>query len=167
MNDDFASLYAFNRWADRRVLDACRKLTPEQYAAEPVPGWSSVRQSVVHNAVVMDAWLSRLAGQVVDGPIPAEADFPTIADAERVLERAEQTLQKLLPMMTPEWLTTPQTLRGRGRVAVLPPWAVLRHVVNHSTYHRGQIASKLKRLGVEQAATDFVFWAMEWTPQTG
>jgi uncharacterized damage-inducible protein DinB len=167
MNDDFASLYAFNRWADRRVLDACRKLTPEQYAAEPVPGWSSVRRSVVHNAVVVDAWLSRLAGQAVEGPAPTEADFPTIADAERVLERAEQTLQRLLPLMTREWLTTPQTLRGRGRVIVVPPWAVLRHVVNHSTYHRGQIASKLKRLGVEQAATDFVLWAIDWTPQTG
>ena len=43
MNDDFASLYAYNRWADARVLDACRKLSPQQYAAEPAPGWSSVR----------------------------------------------------------------------------------------------------------------------------
>ena len=46
MNDDFASLYAYNRWADRRILEACRKLTPEQYGAEPVPGWSSVRSSI-------------------------------------------------------------------------------------------------------------------------
>jgi uncharacterized damage-inducible protein DinB len=50
---------------------------------------------------------------------------------------------------------------------VLPPWAVLRHVVNHSTYHRGQVASKLKRLGVEQPMTDFVFWAIEQAPQQG
>ena len=37
MNDDFVSLFTFNRWANARMLDACRKLTPEQYAAEPVP----------------------------------------------------------------------------------------------------------------------------------
>jgi uncharacterized damage-inducible protein DinB len=41
---------------------------------------------------------------------------------------------------------------------------VLRHVVNHPTYHRGQVASKLKRLGVEQPATDFLFWALEQMP---
>ena len=35
MNDDLVSLFAYNRWADRRMLDACRKLSPEQYAAEP------------------------------------------------------------------------------------------------------------------------------------
>jgi hypothetical protein len=29
MHDDLTSLYAYNRWADRRVLDACRMLTPE------------------------------------------------------------------------------------------------------------------------------------------
>ena len=43
MRDDFASLFAFDRWANTKMLDACRELTPEQYAAEPIPGWSSVR----------------------------------------------------------------------------------------------------------------------------
>jgi uncharacterized damage-inducible protein DinB len=42
---------------------------------------------------------------------------------------------------------------------------VLRHIVNHSTYHRGQVASKLKRFGVEQPGTDFVLWLYEQNPQ--
>src|SRR4051812_49930937 len=61
MTDDFASLYAYNRWADRRVLEACRKLTPEQYAAEPLPGWTSVRSSIVHIAIVTEGWLRGVA----------------------------------------------------------------------------------------------------------
>ena len=47
----------------------------------------------------------------------------------------------------------------------LPRWAMLRHIVSHSTYHRGQVASKLKRFGIEQPVTDFFFWAIEQTPQ--
>ena len=39
MQDDFASLFAFNRWANAKMLDACRKLTLEQYVAEPESGW--------------------------------------------------------------------------------------------------------------------------------
>jgi uncharacterized damage-inducible protein DinB len=58
----------------------------------------------------------------------------------------------------------PRTFEIRGKSWVLPPWAVLRHVVNHATYHRGQVASKLKRLGVEQPPTDFVLWALEQMP---
>jgi len=64
-------------------------------------------------------------------------------------------------------LATPRTFSRRGRTTVLPPWAVLRHVVNHTTYHRGQVASKLKRLGVQQADTDLVYWVKEQTPQPG
>ena len=54
-----------------------------------------------------------------------------------------------------------RTITGRGRTANLPPWVIFRHVVNHGTYHRGQVASKLKRLGVEQPATDFIYFAFE------
>ncbi len=43
MQDDFVALFAYDRWANRKFLDACRKLTAEQYVAEPVPRWSSVR----------------------------------------------------------------------------------------------------------------------------
>jgi uncharacterized damage-inducible protein DinB len=164
MKDDFASLYAYNRWADRRVVEACRKLTPEQYAAEPVPGWSSVRSSLVHIAVVTDGWLRGVAGESPQ-TWPTEADLPTVEDIERLLDHAYRTFEEVLPTLTPERLTTPRLFRGRSRSAVLPPWVVLRHVVNHSTYHRGQVASKLKRFGVEQPMTDFVLWVLEQAPQ--
>ncbi|MDB5310526.1 MAG: hypothetical protein JWO38_4728 [Gemmataceae bacterium] len=164
MKDDFDSLFAFNRWANARVLDACRKLTPEQYAAEPVPGWTSVRSTVVHIAVVTEGWLRGLVGDP-DESVATEADLPTVDDAAQLLARADEHLAGLLPGLTPERLSTPVTLRRRGRTATLPPWALLRHVANHATYHRGQVASKLKRFGVEQPATDFVFWVFEQIPQ--
>jgi uncharacterized damage-inducible protein DinB len=160
MNDDFASLYAYNRWADRRVLDACRKLTAEQYVAEPAPGWSSVRSTVVHIAIVTEGWLRGVAGEAVER-VTTEEDYPTLDDAENLLNRAYQRFDELLPSLSPEKLTAPTTFRGPRQSAVLPPWAVLRHIVNHATYHRGQVASKVKRFGVEQAPTDFIFWAFE------
>jgi uncharacterized damage-inducible protein DinB len=164
MNDDFASLYAYDRWANRRVFDACRKLAPAQYAAEPVPGWSSVRSSVFHLALVTEGWLRGLAGDP-DESVPVEEDFQTVDDAQRLLDRVYRRFDELLPALSPERLAAPVTLRRRGRSATLPPWAVLRHLVNHATYHRGQIASKLKRFGVEQPATDFTLWVIEQVPQ--
>jgi uncharacterized damage-inducible protein DinB len=164
MNDDFASLFAFNRWANARMLDACRKLTPEQYVAEPVPGWSSVRMTVWHIAIVTDGWLRALAGDS-DQSFPAEAELATVDDAQRLLERAYRRFDESLPSLTPERLATPVTLQRRGRTVTMPPWAVLRHVVNHTTYHRGQVASKLKRFGVQQAETDLVYWIYEQIPQ--
>jgi uncharacterized damage-inducible protein DinB len=164
MNDDFISLFTFNRWANSRMLDACRKLTPEQYSAEPVAGWSSIRFTVWHIAVVTDGWLRGLANDP-DDSFPTEADLATVDDAAHLLERAYRRFDDLLPALTPERLATPVTYRRRGRSATLPPWAVLRHIVNHTTYHRGQVASKLKRFGIQQAETDLVFWAFEQIPQ--
>jgi len=164
MQDDALELFAYDRWANTKVLDACRKLTPEQYVAEPAPGWSSVRSTIYHIALVTEYHLRTLAGDR-DDSIPTEADLATVDDAARLLERAYRRFEELRPTLTPERLNTVLTLRRDGHAATLPPWAMLRHIVNHSTYHRGQVASKLKRFGIEQPTTDFFFWVIEQIPQ--
>jgi uncharacterized damage-inducible protein DinB len=164
MQDDVVALFAYDRWANHKVLDACRKLTAEQYVAEPVPGWSSVRSTVYHIAWVSEFHQRTLAGDP-DGSIPTETDLATVDDAARWLERAYRRFEELRPSLTPERLNSLLTLRSPGRTFTLPRWAMLRHIVNHSTYHRGQIASKLKRFGIEPPNTDFFFWAIEQVPQ--
>jgi len=164
MQDDFASLFAFDRWANTKMLDACRKLTAEQYVAEPAPGWSSVRSTVYHIALATEFNLRALAGDP-DESVPAEADITTVDDAARLLERAYRRFEDLRPTLTPEWLNTLLTLHAIGRSFTLPRWAILRHIVNHSSYHRGQVASKLKRFGIEQQITDFFWWVIEQVPQ--
>ncbi len=164
MQDDVVALFAYDRWANTRVLDACRKLTAEQYVAEPVPGWSSVRSTLYHIAWVTDLHLRTLAGDP-DDAIPTEADLPAVDDAARLLQRAYRHFEELRPTLTPERLNTMLTVRGRGYVFTLPRWAMLRHIVNHSTYHRGQVASKLKRFGIQPQISDFFFWVIEQIPQ--
>jgi uncharacterized damage-inducible protein DinB len=171
MQDDAAALFAYDRWANTKVLGACRTLTAEQYAAEPVPGWSSVRSTINHIALVTDLHLRTLADDPDDCPsTPNELDLPTVDAAARLLDRAYRRFEALHPTLTPERLNTPLTLRGHdpriGDYAfTLPRWAMLRHIVTHSTYHRGQVASKLKRFGIEQPNTDFFFWTIEQAPQ--
>src|SRR5262249_49210936 len=108
MKDDFPSLFAFNRWANAKMLAACRKLTGEQYVAEPVPGWTSVRTTVWHISVVTDGWLRALTSEP-DESFPSEAELATVDDAERLLERAYRRFEELLPSLTAERLATPVT----------------------------------------------------------
>ena len=164
MQDDVVALFAYDRWANRKVLDACRKLTAEQYVAEPAPGWSSVRSTVYHIALATKHNLRTLASDP-DDSTPTEADVVTVDDVVRLLERAYRRFEELQPTLTPEWLNTVFTVRWPGGTATLPRWAMLRHIVNHSSYHRGQVASKLKRFGVVQPITDFFWWALEQVPQ--
>ena len=164
MQDDIVALFAYDRWANRKMLDACRKLTAEQFVAEPVPGWSSVRSTIYHIAMAIEFNLRTLVGDPVDG-LPTQADMATVDDVAQLLERAYRRFEELRPTLTPERLNTLVTLRPAGLTATLPPWAVLRHIVNHSTYHRGQVASKLKRFEIEQPNTDFFWWMIEQIPK--
>jgi uncharacterized damage-inducible protein DinB len=164
MQDDIVALFAYDRWANRKVLDACRQLTAEQYAAEPVPGWSSVRSTLSHIALATEFNLRTLVSDP-DDSIPAEADLATVDNAAQLLDCSYRRFEELRPTFTPEWLNTLLTLRAIGRSFTLPRWAILRHIVNHSSYHRGQVASKLKRFGIEQQITDFFWWMIEQVPQ--
>jgi uncharacterized damage-inducible protein DinB len=161
MNDDLIALYAYNRWANDRVVEAARALTPEQYVQEPVPGWTSIRASLVHIAGATDLWARRLQGEPVT-KIVVEAEVPALEDAVRLLASGQDAFERILAVQTPDQLAAIWTSRDpRGVERRMPYWAAYRHVVNHATYHRGQIASKLKRFGVTPPVTDFVFWAVE------
>jgi uncharacterized damage-inducible protein DinB len=161
MTDDLASLYAYDRWAEARMLDACRLVPPERYGDEPAPGWSSVRTSVAHIAGAADLWLRRFLGQPADSFIPESE----LAIPDAVARRSVEThdgFDRLIAGLSPDQVAAPFTYKNiKGVTSTVPLWAALRHVVNHATYHRGQVASKLKLLGVEPPITDFVYWAIE------
>jgi uncharacterized damage-inducible protein DinB len=38
-----------------------------------------------------------------------------------------------------------------GQPGASPLWQMLQHVVNHGSYHRGQITTKLRQLGAQPA----------------
>ena len=38
-----------------------------------------------------------------------------------------------------------------GQAAASPFWQMLQHIVNHASYHRGQVTTKLRQLGAQPA----------------
>jgi uncharacterized damage-inducible protein DinB len=43
---------------------------------------------------------------------------------------------------------------------------ILFHVINHSTYHRGQIASEFKQCGIDPIVSDFIFYSRKEMPES-
>jgi uncharacterized damage-inducible protein DinB len=167
MIDDLAMLFAYDRWAEARMLDACRLIPPERYGEEPAPGWSSVRSSVAHIAGGTELWLRRFLGQPVTGFL-SESELATPDLVASHSAASHDGFDRLVQGLSPDQLAAPFTYRNlKGQVNTLPLWAALRHVVNHATYHRGQVASKLKLMGFEPPVTDLAQWAIELATSPG
>ena len=159
--DDLVSLYAYNSWANARVLATLAAMPDADYVKEQGGGWPSLRATFVHIAGATDAWAERFAGRETTRLATVE-ELPRLEDAARLLLAAEEKHRVLLPTYTPERLAGPFTwknLKGESKTARFG--IVVRHVVNHQTYHRGQIAAMARRLGHAPKSTDMVFWGIE------
>jgi len=159
--DDLVSLYAYNSWANARVLETLRGLSAADYVKEQGGGWPSLRATFVHLAGATDAWAERFTGRDATRLATIE-ELPGLEDAARVLLAAEEKHRRLQPSFTPERLAGPFTWRNlKGEAKTAPFWVIVKHVVNHQTYHRGQIAAMVRRLGHTPKSTDMVVWGIE------
>src|SRR5690348_5629624 len=111
MQDDLKSLFAYNRWANDLVVEACQALGPGQYEKEPLPGWTSVRATLVHLADATWIWARRIAGEAVAARA-AEADVPTLDDAVKLLARGQDAFDRLIDTTPPERLAAAWTYRN-------------------------------------------------------
>ena len=157
MTDSFASLVAYTRWADRALLTPCGELTPAQYTLELGGSFPTLQATVAHLAGAAKLWSLRLGGLPYAGLLPA-ADIPDVATALPRLGEA----YRILEAVAPEWEATPlETFTYTnlaGVVTTKVKWQIFRHIVNHGTYHRGQIANMLRQLGVKPPSTDLLYW---------
>jgi uncharacterized damage-inducible protein DinB len=161
MLDDLRALFAFNRWANVRFLDALAGLSTEEYVRELGGSFPTMEKTLLHVFGAEWVWLSRWKGSSPSAFPDAEA----LDSVAAVRERWDRlwTEQR-------EYLATldEATLRGDLSYARMsgerhsePLHEQLRHVVNHGTYHRGQLAMMLRMLGRVPPSTDLVLWYRE------
>ena len=161
MTVELLSLYEYNEWANERVIRMIRSLPDADYVHEMGGGWPSVRATFVHLAGATDAWAERFSGKDVL-ELPKESALPKLEDAVTVLLGAEAKHRTHLGSLTREKLGSPFSWKNlSGEIKTAPFWIVVGHVVNHQTYHRGQISSMVRRLGHQPVATDMVRWGIE------
>ncbi|MFI5181182.1 MAG: DinB family protein [Thermoanaerobaculia bacterium] len=162
MTSELFSLYDYNEWANDRVIKMLRALPEADYLKEMGGGWPSVRATFVHIAGATDAWAERFKGKTDVLALPKESALPKLEDAVTVLLSAQKKHRAHLETLTREKLDRPFSWKNlSGEVKMAPFWIVVRHVVNHQTYHRGQISSMVRRLGHQPVATDMVRWGIE------
>jgi uncharacterized damage-inducible protein DinB len=149
-------LFAYNYWARDRQLETCATLTQEQFQRPLGNSFPSIRDTLVHLVGVEWAWLERWRGRSPQA-LPAEEELPTLAAIVERWRMVEHCMREYLAGLTDEALARSFTYTNfRGQDWTYPLWRALLHLVNHQTYHRGQVTTLLRQLGIRPEPVDLL-----------
>ena len=164
------ALFRYNQWANERTVLGVAQAPQAVFShhLHPLPE-GSIQGVLTHIVWSEWIWLQRWKGvtNLVFQPadfalVPQElvfaaSDFPDVDAVRQRLEAVGKETFAYLGDLKPGDLDAVVEYRTLGG-AVWPRvlWRQLVHAVNHSTYHRGQVAAMLRELGYAPVASDLV-----------
>jgi uncharacterized damage-inducible protein DinB len=145
---DALTLLDYHYWARDRMLRAVEPLTPEQYSEDLGNSFKSVRDTVVHTYFAEWVWCLRWAGMSPDKPLDPN-QFPDVPAIRSAWTSHEEKVRLFVATLGSAGelnrVFEYRLLNGDPGSSIF--WHMLQHVVNHASYHRGQITTMLRQLG--------------------
>jgi uncharacterized damage-inducible protein DinB len=166
--DDIQMLFEYDRWANNRVLQSVSTLAVEQFTHDLGGSFRSVRDTLVHIIGGEWAWLT-LFNEPSPGPtfvtelwtrhdaLFTPNTFPDVASVRLKWAEVERDQVEFVNHVTNESLQRTIPLR----TTQISLAHLMQHLVNHSTYHRGQIALMMRQLAAKPLTTDFLMFLLE------
>lgn len=152
--DDTRWLFAYDRWATRRVLAVLDGLDPAVWARTHVVDERGLGGIMVHHLGAAQRWRIGLQTQgAEDGPEPELEPLPTVDELRQRWEAEWVAVDAWLPTLTDGFVA--HVHDG------VPVWQMLAHVVNHGTQHRSEAAALLSAEDRSPGELDMIFYAEE------
>ena len=143
---DLQTLVDYHYWARDRVLEAVEPLSLEQFTRELGNSFPSVRDTVAHLYGADWIWCARWDGESPDA-LPDPAQFATLAAVRLVWTEHEGKVRAALERHGEAGIDRLVEYTRNGQRQAQPFWQTLQHLVNHGSYHRGQVTTMLRQLG--------------------
>lgn len=139
-----------------RQLQAAAALSEEEFL-RPVGGsFPSLRGTLAHMAGAEWVWLERWQGRSPKA-LPAPEEFPSAAVLAGRWAEIERDVRAFLAGLDAEALDCPLTYANfQGVEATVPLHRLLAHLLNHQSYHRGQVSTLLRLLGAVPPRIDLL-----------
>lgn len=149
----------YNEWMNRRLFSTCSQLPPAVLVEDRGAFFKSIYLTLNHIAYSDLAFLSRFTGDPAEVPQLGEDLFGSFDELRRERVALDARLNTWSASLTTDWLKLPLTYTSRvdGRQRTVPRWALVAHLFNHQTHHRGQVTTLLSQLGVDMGSTDIPF----------
>lgn len=159
--EEIRTLYDYNAWANHRSLDAAAKLTKEEFTKPMGSSFGSVRDTLAHICSAEWVWLERFQARS-PASFPDASGFLDVESLRVKWAEQEGRLLAFAGKLTQEDLNRVMEYKTmKFGVYKNPLWQSMQHVVNHGTYHRGQVTTLLRQLGAQPILTDLMHYYRE------
>lgn len=146
---DIRALLDYHYWARDRVLDAAAGIDNVEFTAPRGSSFSSIRDTLVHMYFAESAWYARWHGHS-PSKFPEFTEFGDVASLRRAWVDLEHKVREFIEPMTDADLQQVVDYQlMSGTEAASPMWQMVQHVVNHASYHRGQVTTMLRQAAAE------------------
>lgn len=140
-------LASYNIWANYKAIEWLQQITDAQWEQVVTSSFGSVRQTALHIASAEKIWIDFWTKD--PAPVFISNTFTgTKQELMAIWEKASTGMKDFLTTYPSHDLMEPVTFRyPRGGEAQLPFVHTFSHIINHSTYHRGQLVTLLRQVG--------------------
>ncbi len=158
MVETYRAMAYNNAWANHRLLTACEKLTPEDFAATRTSFFPSLTATLNHNLTIDWFYVDALEGGDL-GPRAWEVEIPhpLVADLKREQSAVDRRLIAVCEALTEDSLGANVHVNRIKRVQVERRDRLLLHLFQHQVHHRGQAHAMLAGTPVKPPQLDEFF----------
>jgi len=150
MKKYFLDLFEYNNWANDKIILKLLDLDSNFKEQDPIKIMS-------HIVSVQDTWLERVRGKKSYNIFLWEEY--SIQELEVLSINSSKELKKYISKMSEKNFEEFCTYKNSKREDISNSYQdIFQHIVNHSSYHRGQINQILRTNNIEPVNIDFIYY---------
>ncbi|MCM3675267.1 DinB family protein [Peribacillus simplex] len=159
-------MYDYHVWANQQVFQNLKQLPDGVYGDTIKSVFPSIKEVLVHLYATDITWLEIMKGSTIQDTFKKveqrrkEVDGVTIDELESCYEKLAKDYENFLTSQ-PDLERTIVTEHPKMGVCEFILADLIHHVVNHGTYHRGNVSAMLHQQGERGTPTDYVFYCLK------
>ena len=152
---EITQLVDFNRWATQCFFNVLSELPAELYRRDMHSSHGGIHGTLAHLIGAERGWLSRWQGKSESGTA-AISQMHSLAEIHAFWDSVCAEMSHFLASLDDRKLQEALSTTARTGSYTISYWQMIQHVVDHSSYHRGQIVTILRQLGVIPPSTGLI-----------
>jgi len=154
--NDIVTLFEYDKWATNRILEAVSSVPADKYLEDLRSSHGGIHATLVHIYSSDTVWYRRWTGSSATAHIGKD-EVPDLSSLKARWTSYQGDLDRFLRTVDEAKLMAPLSYKDlKGNPHSEPLFQQMQHLVNHASYHRGQVVTMMRQVGATPVGTDLI-----------